>query len=124
MDKLGEALAEVARELGVKTGELYGYMTDRGFAAYAQVQATRSGMYAVIALVCAVGLAFAARCAYACNRGKSWVDRSEGADTVLGVCGIIAVIASVAFGLFATDFVLWATSPDGMVIDMVLRMAG
>lgn len=118
MGNLDKALAELAERLGVGVDELWSFLTDGGLQSYTSMCATRAGIAAAVSLLFAAVCIVAARWAYMRNRGRAFLERSDGADVVLGISVGLAALAFVAFAINATECATWALFPDGMLIEM------
>lgn len=117
MDKLDEALAELAKQLGVGVNELWSWFTDYGLQSYARYKVVFNAMACVTMLVaCIVLLVIVWQCS---KRHKDWQD-----DWDFGavVCAIFAFGAFIAFASFLTEAVTWALEPQGKMIDMLASL--
>ena len=120
MEQTDAALAELAQQLGISVGELWGWLQGNGIEAYAAARVAY-GLTEVIGclllfLVCAVVMVHLYRLAVKANFDAEF-------PCVMGICfaGIICIIAAFGIVLSLPSLVGWMVSPEGMVIDMLLK---
>ena len=120
MEQTDAALAELARELGISVGELWGWLQGNGVEVYAAARVAY-GLTEVIGCllvfaVCAVVFANTLRALE-----KADLDGEFCCLMAFCVSGIIGIIAIGSAALSLPSLVGWFVSPEGMVIDMLLK---
>lgn len=120
MEQTDAALAELARELGISVGELWGWLQGNGVEVYAAARVAY-GLTEVIGcllllLVCAVVFANSLRALE-----KADFDGEFCCVAVLCTAGIIGIVAMIGIVMCVPSLVGWMVSPEGMVIDTLLN---
>lgn len=120
MEQTDAALAELARQLGISVGELWGWLQGNGIEAYAAARVAY-GLTEVIGFlllfaVCAVVFVNTLRAVE-----KTDFDGEFCCLAAFCVSGIIGIIAAIGVVACLPSLVGWFVSPEGMVIDMLLK---
>lgn len=122
-DELQSVLAELASGLGTTTGELWTWLQGDGIEAYAQVQVARLWppviFLTLMFLAILVGMVYS----FVKESKKPYFDAVE---TTLIECipGIFLLVIGGIDVALISDLVGWMTSPQGMVISMLLDKLG
>lgn len=120
MEQTDAALAELARQLGISVGELWGWLQGNGIEAYASAKVA-TGLTEVISCL----LVFAVCAVVFVNtlRALEKTDFDSEFCCVMALCtaGIIGIVAIGCAALNLPSLVGWFVSPEGMVIDMLLK---
>ena len=120
MEQTDAALAELARQLGISVGELWGWLQGNGIEAYAAAKVA-TGLTEVISCllvfaVCAVVFVNTSRALE-----KADFDSEFCCVAALCIAGIIGIIAIGCAALCLPSLVGWMVSPEGMVMDVLLN---
>lgn len=120
MEQTDAVLAELARQLGISVGELWGWLQGNGIEAYAAARVAY-GLTEVIGclllfLVCVVVMVHLYKLAVKDSFNNEF-------PCVMGIvfAGFIGIIAAFGIVLSLPPLVGWMVSPEGMVIDMLLK---
>ena len=124
-EKLGEALAQLAGQLGVTTTQLWDWMQGYGIRAYASAMVAQLSANLILSLALAVAIvvsihAFFKRLLPAIGRTCD----EEACMLITFVIGVIWVIAAffviMQILMCLPELVGWVVSPEGMVIEMLV----
>ena len=120
MEQTDAALAELARQLGISVGELWGWLQGNGIEAYTAARVAY-GLTEVIScllvfVVCSVVFVNTVRAIE-----KADFDGEFCCLLAFCTAGIIGIIAIGCAALSLPSLVGWLVSPEGMVIDMLLK---
>lgn len=124
-EKLSEAIAQLAGQLGVTTTQLWDWMQGYGIRAYASVMVAQLSANLMLSLALAVAIvvsihAFFKRLLPAIGRACD----EEACMLITFVIGVIWVIAAffviMQVLMCLPELVGWVVSPEGMVIEMLV----
>lgn len=121
-DRLQDVLAEIARGIGIETGQLWEWMQGDGLRAYATVEVLTNLSLFVICVIVVVLSAWWFHRANADGR-KLFDEYGDGFifDVIFLVLGVIFAIVGASV---MPDTLGWLVSPEGMVLHMAARAVG
>ena len=125
MEQTDAALARLAEQLGISVGELWGWLQGNGIQSYAAARIAQSlttiAMAFVFFIICLCFFRFFYK------KSKEWEDLYRDPYDDNPYVAPIIVLPLLALGcLFVVaitlpDLIGWIASPEGMVIDILVR---
>lgn len=122
-DNLQDAIAGLAEQFGVTTGQLWDWAQGNGIEAYARVEIAQSACIAALSLIFTVAV-----WAVVYKLAKLAKDSPRKYEDVAEVAVLAAIFITIGAMLFFTFSMVnlsgWLASPEGMVIQQLVGAIG